>query len=145
MKKTAQPLNYGELAGYGNTGFSPYQEDPRLLAGGYEPPNQSRLPNWAIPAAIAAGGLGAYGLLRGGIKGLGRMAKAPGKWMAEARTVPKWNFEAEAMGRLEPHFQSALHKGQPVGHGFGPGIEDILQKTSSLDLVQLLNRFARHG
>lgn len=124
---------------YGYDGYDPAMDQLGLLPG-VEPqlPEQSSTASWALPVGLAAAGLTGYALLRGagrGIKGLlGRLRSA--------RKAPEpWNWDMEMLGRGGSRYQSMLHPGQSVGHGYGPGPEAIV-KTSSLDILRTLGRIA---
>jgi len=136
--KTAQMypgIDYGggELAGYGQGGYDVSMDDPRIDPNYVEPPGQkSRLPSWALPAGIVGGGLAGLAALAAMKRGkLPMKAVAPGAW------------EREMLGRGK-RFQSIIHPGEAVGHGYVPGIEEGVAKVSSVQVIRTLGAIARN-
>jgi DNA-binding transcriptional regulator LsrR (DeoR family) len=86
------------------------------------PERRTKLPSWAIPAGVVGGGLASLAALA---------ALKRGK-------IPKpkalWNWEMEMLGRGGKRFQSQVHPGEVVGHGYGPGVEEVATKLSSAPL-----------
>jgi hypothetical protein len=77
MLKTAARSIYEQYAGYGQQGYHPGLDDPRVLGPAHyqEPKKTDEWPDWAVPSGMIAGGiLGALAL-----KGLGGMAARRGK------------------------------------------------------------------
>lgn len=138
MKKSAQPSQY-QYAGY-----DPSMDNLGLLPGVAPQEPESQTPSWLLPLGLTAGGLAGYSLLRGagrGVKGLLsklRRAKSPVK-------PEPWNWEMEMLGRGgQARYRSALHPGENVGHGYGPGPEAIV-KQSSVRADAFANVIARLG
>jgi hypothetical protein len=124
MKKSAQPSQY-QYAGY-----DPSMDELGLLPGVSPQEPESKTPGWLLPLGVAAGGLAGYSLLRGAGRGLkGLLGK-----LRSGRTAVKpepWNWEAEMLGRGgQARYRSALHPGENVGHGYGPGVEQIVKQSS---------------
>lgn len=118
-----QALDTPEL---GNLGYLP----------GVAPTEQPQQGSWALPALAVAGGLTGLMALRGAGKGIGRLLRR-----ARAPKSEPWNFEMEMLGRSGKRYQSMLHPGEALGHGYGPGPEATV-KTSSIDLLRALRHIA---
>jgi len=80
---------YDQYAGYGNLGYHAGLDDPTVLPTEYATPPADQTPEWALPAALTAGGvLGIFGLGRLG-KHLSRRALQKGAKPASAIPVTK--------------------------------------------------------
>jgi hypothetical protein len=117
----------GELAGYGQGGYDVSMDDPRIDPNYLEPQEQkTRLPSWMLPAGVVGGGLAAIA----GVAALKR-GKLPKK-------MP-WNWDMEMLGRDgKKRFQSLVHPGETVGHGYGPGVEEVVSKVGSFEPARII-------
>lgn len=121
-----QALDTPEL---GNLGYLP----------GVAPTQPSQQGSWALPALAVAGGLTGLMALRGAKRGIGKLLQR--RAAARAPKTEPWNWDMEMLGRQGKQYQSMLHPGESLGHGYGPGPEAIV-KTSSVDIISALRRIA---
>ncbi len=130
----------GELAGYGQGGYDVSMDDPGLSGIPMPQQRRSRLPSWALPAGIVGGGLAA-------LAGLAALKR--GRVAGGAATKTPWNWDMEMLGRGgKKRFQSLVHPGETVGHGYGPGVEEVVSKIGSaqlrpIDVIRGLGAIAR--
>lgn len=145
MKKLAQMypgIDYGggELAGYGQGGYHVSMDDPRLAQGSQmmPPEGRTKLPSWMLPAGVVGGGLAGLAALAALKRG-----KAP-----RGGKMP-WNWDMEMLGRDgKKRYQSLVNPGETVGHGYGPGVEEVAAKIGSaplraIDIIRGLGTIAK--
>lgn len=124
MKKTAQPSQYSYA------GYSPSMDNLALLPGVAPQIPEKNTPDWLLPLGAAAGGLAGYALLRGagrGLKGLLRKLRNAGTPIKH----DPWNWEMEMLGRdAQKQYRSVIDPKQTIGHGYGPGPENIVKQSS---------------
>jgi len=139
MTKTAQmPSQYD----YG--GYEQALDNPDLGQLGYlpgvtptEPTSQSS--NWLLPAGLVAGGLTGAMLLRGAGRRIGQALRGAGP---KPFVAPAGSWELDMLGRKGKRYESLLHPGETVGHGYVPGVEEAV-KTSSISIIRTLGQIAR--
>lgn len=154
MSKTAAHPEYQQYAGYGQQGYHPGLDDPRMLEYPLyqEPKKPDEWPSWAMPTALIAGGLGGALLL----KGLGGVAARRAKALMKRAPVTPAATEAAASTALVPTGTAAPRVAAGTVTPNAPGARGVqiapeyaealagkglAVKTSSI--IQLLGRIAR--
>lgn len=91
MRKAADYPLYQDYSGYGQPGYNPGLDDPRVLEHKYyqEPKVPDQWPEWAMPTAMIASGLLGYGLLKHvGGKGIQRLKQVAARIGQDAPLLP---------------------------------------------------------